>query len=422
MSVMRLDGSAGNLELLTVADGVMNPAFLRWHPHLNVLYGCTESVKENGLVYAWSIHPDTGKLTEIGKADAGGTSTCYLFLDHDVSRMLLVNYWDATIGVLPLNSDGSFASKSITFRYDPKENPGKMHVSADKHVNHSINDLSAQKERQLDPHSHAVVLEPHFGVVAYVPDLGRDLVRELYYDKATGELRPLSVFPSGPKHMGPHGPRYIEFHRRLPVAYVINELSSYVAVFAVDEAELNKIVKEGGSNGETKPTLTYVQSISTIPDAWPRANNTCGRICSDPSGRFVLVSNRGHDSIAVFRVEQHCRMPGLLSSVGVFHTRGMTPRHFQFDPSGQWLIAANQDTDRVGVFQFNVQCGTLNWTGNYHSIHSPNFILGIEPRQYIECTGVVDDIEALVQSGSPARRGIKRQPDSDNKYNKKQFA
>jgi 6-phosphogluconolactonase (cycloisomerase 2 family) len=421
MSVMRLDGSAGNLELLTVTDGVMNPAFLRWHPHLNVVYSCTESVKENGMVYAWSIDPDTGKLTEISKADAGGTSTCYLFLDHEVKRMLLVNYWDATIGVLPLNTDGTFASSELTFRYDPKETPGIMHVSADHHVNHSINDASAQKERQLDPHSHAVVLEPYFGAVAYVPDLGKDLVRELYYDKVKGELRPLSVFPSGPSGMGAHGPRYLEFHRRLPVAYVINELSSYVAVFAVDKEMLQKIVTEKGECKETKPTLTYVQSISTIPEAWPRANNTCGRICCDPSGRFVLVSNRGHDSIAVFRVEQHCRMPGLLSSVGIFHTRGMTPRHFQFDPSGQWLLAANQDTDVVGVFQLNVQCGTLNWTGNCHTIQSPNFCLSIEPHRYIECTGVVDDVEARCPA-SPTRRGIKREAESDNKYNKKQFA
>ena len=82
---------------------------------------------------------------------------------------MLVNYWDATIGVLPLNTDGTFAAAELTFRYDPKENPGKMHVSADQHVNHSINDQSAQKERQLDPHSHAVVLEPYCGAVAYVP-------------------------------------------------------------------------------------------------------------------------------------------------------------------------------------------------------------------------------------------------------------
>ena len=76
----------------------------------------------------------------------------------------------------------------------------------------------------------------------------------------------------------------------------------------------------------------------------------------------------------------------------------MTPRHFQFDPSGQWLLAANQDTDRVGVFQFNMQSGTLNWTGNYHNIQSPNFIMAVEPHQYIECTGIVDDVEALVRS------------------------
>jgi len=73
----------------------------------------------------------------------------------------------------------------------------------------------------------------------------------------------------------------------------------------------------------------------------------------------------------------------------------------------------------VGVFQFNMQSGTLNWTGNYHNIQSPNFIMAIEPRQYIECTGVVDDAEGLV----PALRGVKRQhQEPDNKYNKKQFA
>jgi 6-phosphogluconolactonase (cycloisomerase 2 family) len=247
-----------------------------------------------------------------------------------------------------------------------------------------------------------VVLEPHYGVVAYIPDLGRDVVRELYYDREKGELAPLHVQACGPPENGPHGPRYIEFHRQLPIAYVINELSSYVAVFHLDMKALAAIAVDG-PGAARKPTLRYVQSISTVPAAWPRKDNTCGRICCDPSGNFVLVSNRGHDSIAVLRVEKESVLPGLLTSVGIFHTRGMTPRHFQFDPSGQWLLACNQDNDRVGVFQFNVQSGTLVWTGNYHNINSPNFVMVTNPHERVVCEGLADDFEAFM-SEKDARR------------------
>jgi 6-phosphogluconolactonase (cycloisomerase 2 family) len=112
----------------------------------------------------------------------------------------------------------------------------------------------------------------------------------------------------------------------------------------------------------------------------------------------VLVSNRGHDSIAVFRIvrdESSGVMPGLLRSVGIFHTRGMTPRHFQFDPSGQWLVAANQDEDKVGAFQFNVQSGTLAWTGNYHTVLSPNFVMLAEMHLSESVEGVVEEIEQV---------------------------
>eukprot|EP00539_Tryblionella_compressa_P016957 CAMPEP_0178852346 /NCGR_PEP_ID=MMETSP0746-20121128/21613_1 /TAXON_ID=913974 /ORGANISM="Nitzschia punctata, Strain CCMP561" /LENGTH=267 /DNA_ID=CAMNT_0020517985 /DNA_START=1 /DNA_END=804 /DNA_ORIENTATION=+ len=183
--------------------------------------------------------------------------------------------------------------------YDPKG--GKQMVASAKKdggVNHSCNDETTISARQADPHSHALVLDPFVGRVAYVPDLG--------------------------------------FRGR--------------------------------------STLRLVQSISTIPSAFPTTMNTCGRICVHKSGRFVIVSNRGHQSITVFKVKTKGSKRGELQNVGCYHTRGETPRHFQFDHSGQYLLVANQDTDSITVFNFNLSNGELKYSGNEYRVPSPNFV------------------------------------------------
>jgi len=392
MTVARLNPSDGSLMLLFKGESdVTNPAFLRWHPCVNILYGCTEDVKQNGKIIAWSVDPITGQLKQVDTADARGTSTCYLTLDHEMRNMLVVNYWDATIGVLPLKPDGTFGAPELTYLYDPKGSKG-MQVSADNHVNHSENDANAQAERQKDPHSHAIVLDPYLGCVAYVPDLGKDVIRELYYDAKEGTLHPLASTSSGLKLRGPEGPRYIEFHRDLPVAYVVNELASEVAVFVVDRHAIKKIASEGITD-KTTSTLTYVQAVPTVPPQWSRSQNTCGRIAIHPTGRFVVCSNRGHDSVAVFRVETEAEIPGLLSEVGIYHTTGMTPRHFKFDPSGQWMLAANQDSNQVATFQFNLATGEMKYTGNQLTVDSPNFIGCISCHVKPDLDGVIERLD-----------------------------
>jgi len=201
-------------------------------------------------------------------------------------------------------------------------------------------------------------LDPFVGRVAYVPDLGKDVVREFYYDAKEGKIdAELNVLPSGLRTGKPDGPRYFEFHPQFNIAYVVNELSSTVAVFEVDRELLNEI-HAASKNGEDmnrfkgRSTLRLVQSIGTIPRAFPTEMNTCGRMCVHKSGRFVVVSNRGHQSITVFRVRSKGPKRGELQTAGCFHTRGETPRHFQFDHSGQYLLVANQDTDSIAVFNF----------------------------------------------------------------------
>jgi 6-phosphogluconolactonase len=142
-----------------------------------------------------------------------------------------------------------------------------------------------------------------------------------------------------------------------------------------------------------RSTLRLVQSISTIPSAFPMTMNTCGRICVHQSGRFVVVSNRGHQSITVYRVKNKGPKRGELCTVGYFHTRGETPRHFQFDSSGQYLLVANQDTDSIAVFNFNLSNGDLKYSGNEYRVPSPNFVCC--------CPSYRDDSD-VIQSDEPS--------------------
>ena len=225
------DGSMCLLNVLGDPKGVINPAFSRFHPRLNVVYTCTEDIEENGRIFAYKIS-SSGEASEIGHVDAGGTSTCYLTIDKAEQNMLAVNYWDSTLAVIPISQEtGEFAG-GIRNMYDPKGGKG-MVAAAKKHggVNHSCNDDSTIRMRQADPHSHALVLDPYVGTVAYVPDLGKDLIREFFYDRDGASIAlELNILPSGLCSGKPDGPRYFEFHPRYDIAYVVNELSSTVRI------------------------------------------------------------------------------------------------------------------------------------------------------------------------------------------------
>ncbi|KAL1522057.1 hypothetical protein AB1Y20_021701 [Prymnesium parvum] len=384
MRTYRLNISDGTLTLLSaVPEGMMhNPAFCRRHPKLPVIYACTESVQEEGQIITLSVDGRTGALKEhCPPVGAGGTSTCYLTIHNSAERMLLVNYWDSTICTLELLPDGKVGR--LLSSYDPKQ--GKpMKARPDRHVNHSRNDDDAQAERQGDPHSHAIVLEPTEGCIAYVPDLGMDVIRQFYFDERTGVVTPCGEVVSGVKvNRRGLGPRYLTFAKDLHTCYVVNELSSQVAVFRYHPdvaASIAKAYKEADTQekkaalSKCPSTLHLVQTVSTLPEAFPSEMNTCGRVTIHPTGDFVVTSNRGHDSVAVHRIHRDSKPPGMLTLAGIFHTRGETPRHFQFDKSGQWLLVANQDSNTCAVFAFNCSTGSVSYSGNTYACQSPNFV------------------------------------------------
>jgi 6-phosphogluconolactonase (cycloisomerase 2 family) len=154
------------------------------------------------------------------------------------------------------------------------------------------------------------------------------------------------LVPAGPpsiKTRSGAGPRHIAFNRRLPYAYVINELDSTVATYRFSES---------GS-------LAPLQILPSVPATFT-GDNTGAAVDVAPSGRFVYVSNRGHDSVGIFRVEESS---GLLSPVDWVPTSGNTPRFIGLDPTGSRLFAANQRGDTIVEFDVDEAGGRLKATG-----------------------------------------------------------
>jgi len=382
--VYKLDLESGCMNCVSCVDtAVRNPAFIRVHPTLNVFWVCTESITDDGEIHAFSFDPYTGQCTSLGYQSAEGTSTCYLTLDSEFKNLLLVNYWDSTVGTMPVNSDGSLLP--LTHMYKP---PRKAEISSKREGGraHSENDAETAKLRQEHPHTHSIVLDPIFGRVAFAPDLGMDIVRQFVYTPDYA-LVAAGICQAGLAEDSPLGPRYISFHKHevngesVATAYVVNELASSISVFLLDNTVCRRLIDtpldQLVDNNES--ALKLVQTISTIPHAFPRNLNTCGRVAVHPSGRWVVVSNRGHDSIAIFKT--HSSQKYMLTPSSLFHTRGETPRHFQFDKSGEYLIVANQDTDNVAVFRFNQSTGKASFTDHQYRCYSPNFVQVINPNE-----------------------------------------
>ena len=126
---------------------------------------------------------------------------------------------------------------------------------------------------------------------------------------------------------------------------MINELSSTLTAFAYD----------AGAG-----LLRDLQTVSTLPSGFNGANSTA-EVTVSPDGRFLYGSNRGHDSLAIFAIEE---ATGKLSLVGHVPTRGRHPRHFTIDPTGAYLIAANRDSDNLVVFRIDRKTGRLEPIGD----------------------------------------------------------
>ena len=328
----RFDPDTGALEQTSVAMDAGNPSFLALHPNKRFLYAASEvhqfDGKEQGAVYAYSINPDSGELTHLNSQGAGGPGPCHVKVDATGRFVLAANYHGGSVCMLPINEDGSLAPASDFIQHEGS---------------------SVNPRRQDKAHAHSINPDPR-NRFAYVPDLGQDRVVIYRLDTDNGKL--LQNDPAYVEVNPGFGPRHFDFHPGGKWAYLINELGSAITAFERDP-------ESGG--------LSEFQTIATLPTGFSGSNTTAD-IHVHLSGRFVYGSNRGHDSIAIFAVDQDT---GRLAPLGHRSTRGRSPRNFGIDPSGRFLLAANQDSDNIASFHIQQETGLLTPTGQEVNIPMP---------------------------------------------------
>jgi 6-phosphogluconolactonase len=287
--------------------------------------------RRTGGISAFAIEDGTGRLQPLNSQPSGGAGPCHLVVDPSGKCVLAANYGGGSVTSIPLEADGRLAEPGTVIQHEGK---------------------SVNPRRQEGPHAHSINVDKtnRFAVAA---DLGLDKLLVYKLDAQAGTLTP---------HDPPHasvepgaGPRHFAFHPNGRFAYVINEIALSVTAFAWD-----------GQRG----ALETIHTVTTLPRDFQgsREGLSTAEVQVHPSGKFLYGSNRGHDTIAMFEIDQET---GKLTPIGHQPTAGKTPRNFGIDPTGQYLLAANQNSHTVVVFRIDQETGRLEATGQQVEVPSP---------------------------------------------------
>ncbi len=329
--LLEMDRETGALTEKGLAAETPSPSFLALHPSRPLLFSVNEigtfGGKKSGSVTAFAIDAKTGKLTELNSQPTGGDGPCHLVVDRTGKTVLVANYGGGSVASFPIGDDGKLGPAASFFQ----------------HAGTSID-----KSRQEAPHGHSINLDPA-NTFAVAADLGLDQLLVYRFDPSTSKLSPND--PPFAKTPAGGGPRHFAFHPDGKHAFVILEMTSQIIPLGYD--------------GE-KGTFTLGEPVSTIPGEVP--GNSTAEVRVHPSGKFVYVSNRGHNSIAMFAIDPKT---GGVKPIGHQSTGGKTPRNFGIDPSGKFLLAANQDSGTVVVFRIDPETGLLKPTGHSAKVPMP---------------------------------------------------
>lgn len=334
ITVCDLDRATGKLAPRSVAPVVANPSYLALSSDGRRVY-CVCDIPPGGAgqpaipsVAAFAFDPFTYGWTRLNDQPAHGTSPCHLSLDATGRALLVANYSSGSVASYPLMKDGSIGPAG----------------SAIQHHGKSIN-----PSRQEGPHAHSIYADPS-NRFALAVDLGLDQVLTYRLEPATGKLTPAPT-PFSPIAPGA-GPRHLAFSPNGKWAYVINELNDSLGAYAYDPAT--------GS-------LVHLHTLPTLPAGW-KGTNYPSDVAVSPDGRFVFGSNRGHESIAIFAIDD---ATGRMTVVGHEPVQGKFPRAFGISPRGDFLLVANQHTHNVVSFRIDAATGKLTPTGQSLETLSP---------------------------------------------------
>jgi 6-phosphogluconolactonase len=324
----QLDVATGKLAEPEVAAEVGNPTFLALSPNGKTLYAVGEvgnqgEKKNEGGVHAYRVDAATGKLTKLNENTSGGPGPCHISTDKEGKFAIAANYGGGSTAVFRLKEDGSFESRTDFVQ----------------HMGKSVT------PRQTAPHAHCGFFD-ETGKYALVADLGLDQVIVYGLDRESGKIGPAHVvkLPAGA------GPRHFHLAPSNDLMFVCGELDCTVHAVKIDFAN-------------NKSEIT--QTLSTLPDGKPTAKDSTAEVRIHPNGKFVYVSNRGHNSIAAFAWDGQ-----KLTAIG-HATEGIKiPRNFNIDPTGKWMLVASQDGDTVAVFEIGAD-GLPKPTGNKIAVPRP---------------------------------------------------
>ena len=318
-SLAHFDTDTGALTKPEFIMEAVEPAFFVVHPDGRHLYTCNSS-KTTGSVSAYEINLKTGKLTLLNEKPAGGADPSYITLDKTDHYALVANYQGGSVAVLAINPDRSLGDRT----------------GFAQHTGSSVN-----PERQTRPFAHSIIVDPS-NRFALVADLGVDKVFVYRFNEKDGSLTPndppfTAVKPGS-------GPRHVKFHPNGKWVYLINEMGCTVTGFKWNAA---------------KGSLTEFQTVSTLPEGFTNTN-TCAELEIHPNGRFLYGSNRGHDSVVVFAIDQ---ATGKLTLVERVSSQGKWPRNFTFDPTGKWILCTNHNSNNAVIFRVDGTTGKLTPVG-----------------------------------------------------------
>ncbi|MBD0381820.1 lactonase family protein [Paenibacillus sedimenti] len=324
------DRQYGEIKLVEAYTDLPNASFLTINQARTKLYAVSETEEYNGLAggsaAAYDIEEGTGRLKKLNRQPTHGSAPCYVSLEGRSRRAYVANYTSGSVTVFPIEADGKLGEHSQLLQHEGA--------------------LGPHAERQEAPHAHSIVPSPdnRFAVSA---DLGIDRL-VIYAIAESGDL-----VPHGEAVLTPGaGPRHFVYSADNRFLYAVGELDCTVTAMQVD-----------ADAGE----LTAFQRISTLPEGYS-GENTCADIHLSRDGRYVYVSNRGHDSIAVYAAD---RQRGTLSLVQLQATLGRTPRNFALSPQGDYLLAANQASNSITVFRVDAETGKLEATEQTAAVSMP---------------------------------------------------
>lgn len=300
----------GEITEIELAAELESPTYLAISEDNKHLYSVVKDGELGGIA-AFSLNEDSGKITALNRQITKGAPPCHVSVGREKKVVFSANYHKGTIHAYSINEDGSLQSTEAEVMHDG----------------------SGPDPRQEKPHLHFAGLTPDERYVVAI-DLGSDILYT--YEWNNGELiekQRLAIRPGS-------GPRHIVFHPKLQRAYLMTEFSSEVIVLSYN--------RENGS-------FQQLQAISTLPEDFTE-NNQGSAIHISSDGRFIYAGNRGHNSIAVFEVDQ---ASGTLTFVEHTSTEGNWPRDFSLDPSEKFIVASNQESDNLVLFSRNHESGKL---------------------------------------------------------------